>query len=91
MRWNLYITKWVNGQFSVYIQPDEPDDINWIDTLDSEGAPEAAEVRRIAADSGYSISFEELNEENLLYPHVLPEPSSLAELFEQSSDVVWPK
>ena len=94
MQWNLYITKWANGQFSVNVRPCEPDEVDWFDTLDCEGDPAAAEVRRIAPCSEFWIRFEEsgdTEQPGLFHATVVPEPSSLAEAFDQSTEVVWPK
>ena len=90
MQWNLYIIKWETGQFTVQICPDEPESINWIDVLDSEGDPDSAEVRRISPGTNHWIAFEEMGKEKNYYPHVLPEEFSLSDMFDTSDEIVWP-
>ena len=90
MQWNLYIIKWEMGQFTVQICSKDPESINWIDVLDSEGDPDSAEVRRISPNSDYWIAFEEFGEEKNYYPHVLPEEFSLSDMFDSSHEIVWP-
>jgi hypothetical protein len=88
--WHLYIVKWKNGTMSAYILTEEKDEINWLHFLDSEGDPAAAEVRKINPTSGKSIMFEQGKEEGDFHPHVLPEPCSLTEMFDESDEIVWP-
>jgi hypothetical protein len=90
IQWNLYIVKWQTGQFTIQVSPEVPEAIDWIDLLDSEGDPDSAEVRRISPSTKQWLGFEQIGLEECFRPHILPEHATLSDMFDSSSDVVWP-
>jgi len=87
--WHLYIVKWKNKTMSAYILNEDEEGVDWLDILDSEGDPSAAEVRKIDPKSDRSILFEQNEETGEFRPNVLPEGCLLEEMFDESDEIVW--